>query len=112
MPLIFAIRIKEIMSDWFETKDDGIILNVRVVPRAARDAIVGVMENGVLKVRIQAPPLEGKANAQLVKFLADRWNTSRADIRILSGNAGRNKRLCIAAASEDLLKELLSIKPC
>jgi uncharacterized protein (TIGR00251 family) len=100
------------MSDWFERKEGGIIMNVRVVPRAARNAVVGIMENGALKIRIKAPPEEGRANEQLVRFLATQWKTPRADIEILSGASGRSKRLRIAMASEKLLKELLSIKPC
>jgi uncharacterized protein (TIGR00251 family) len=112
LSLIFTIRIKDIMTDWFELKTGGVTLNVRVQPRAARNAIVGVMQNGALKVRLQAPPVDGRANAQLVKFLANQWNISRADIRILSGGSGRNKRLHIASGTAELLKELLSIKPC
>ena len=81
----------------FEERDGCIILNVRVVPRASRDGIQGVLGNA-LKVRIQAPPVEGKANAYLVKFLSKQWNIPRRDIEILSGQTGRNKRLRILTA--------------
>lgn len=87
------------------------MISVRVVPRAAKDGIAGVMGNEALKVRIQAPPVEGKANACLVKFLAKHWNIPRADIEILSGMTGRRKRLRILNPPDELRKELLSIKP-
>ena len=99
------------MPDWFEERDGCIVMQVRVVPRAARDAIMGVLGNEVLKVRIHAPPVEGKANACLVRFLARQWRIPRSDIQILSGETGRNKRLLISGPSPELLKELLSIKP-
>ena len=93
---------------FFEEKNNAIILNVRVVPRASRDGIAGVMGDA-LKVRIQAPPVEGKANAYLVKFLSKQWNIPRRDIEILSGETGRNKRLRILNPTIELRKELLSI---
>ena len=92
----------------FEERDGCIILNVRVVPRASRDGIQGLMGDA-LKIRIQAPPVEGKANAYLVKFLSKQWNVPRRDIEILSGETGRNKRLRILNPPPELRKELLSI---
>jgi uncharacterized protein (TIGR00251 family) len=92
----------------FEEKDGCIILNVRVVPRASKDDIQGVLGDA-LKVRIQAPPVEGKANAYLVKFLSRYWKIPRSSIEILSGETGRNKRLRITGPTDELRKELLSI---
>ena len=93
---------------FFEEKNGNIILNVRVVPRASRDGIVGTLGDA-LKIRIQAPPVEGKANAYLVKFLSKHWKISRASIEILSGETGRNKRLRISNPPDELRKELLLI---
>lgn len=92
---------------WFEEGDNSITLNIRAVPRSAQDAIQGLYGDA-LKVRIQAPPVEGKANAYLIKFLAKQWKIPRSSIQILSGETGRNKRLKISFPSEDLRKELLS----
>ena len=92
---------------YFEEKDGCIVLNVRVVPRASKDGIQGILGNA-LKVRIQAPPIEGKANAHLVKFLSKQWKIPRRDIEILSGETGRNKRLRISNPSPELRKTLLS----
>jgi uncharacterized protein (TIGR00251 family) len=93
----------------FEEKDGCIILNVRVVPRASKDGIAGRIGDA-LKVRIQAPPVEGKANAYLLKFLSKHWKIPRANIEILSGETGRNKRLRISDPPEELRNELRSIR--
>jgi uncharacterized protein (TIGR00251 family) len=92
---------------WFDEKDDCLILNIRVIPRASKDSIQGLLGDA-LKVRIQAPPVEGKANTYLVKFLSKLWKIPRGNIEILSGETGRNKRLRITNPTVELRKELLS----
>jgi len=92
---------------WFEEKDGCLILKIRVIPRASKDSIQGILGDA-LKVRIQAPPVEGKANAYLVKFLSKQWKVPRGNIEILSGETGRNKRLRITNPTVELRKELLS----
>ncbi|WP_372806451.1 DUF167 family protein [Pontiella sp.] len=94
---------------WFEENGRDLILNIRVVPRASRDGLAGLMGDA-LKVRIQAPPVEGKANAYLVKFLAKHWKMPRSSIQLLSGETGRNKRLRVSNPSDELRKELLSLE--
>jgi len=89
-----------------------VAIKVRVVPRAAKDEVLGVMGGQVLKVRIQAPPVEGKANAHLIKFLAGHWNISRGSIHLAAGKRGRSKSLQISNPPAEFVKELLSIKPC
>ena len=91
----------------FEEKDHCIVLNVRVIPRASKDEIAGTIGDA-LKVRIQAPPVEGKANAYLIRFLARHWNIPKAQIMILSGKTGRSKRISISSPTDELRKELLS----
>ena len=91
----------------FEEKDGYIVLNVRVVPRATKNTIQGVLGDA-LKIRIQSPPVEGKANAELITFLSKLWSIPRANFEILSGETGRNKRLRIELPTVELLKELLS----
>jgi len=91
----------------FEEKNGCITLNIRVVPRASKDEVMGPYGDA-LKVRIQAPPVEGKANTYLVKFLSKHWNIPRRNIEILSGETGRNKRLKITKPSAELRAALLS----
>ena len=91
----------------FEEKDGCLILSVRVVPRASKDEISGLVGDA-LKVRIQAPPVEGKANANLIKLLSKHWKISRSQIEILSGETGRNKRVRISNPTDKIRAELLS----
>jgi uncharacterized protein (TIGR00251 family) len=94
---------------YFEEKNNSIVLNVRVIPRASKNAIQGIMGDA-LKIRIQAPPVEGKANAYLIKFLSKQWKIPRGNFEILSGETGRNKRLRIANPSDELRAALLTIE--
>lgn len=92
---------------WLEEKDDYLILNIRVVPRSANDSIQGLLGDA-LKVRIQALPVEGKANAYLIKFLSKHLKIPRSSIEILSGKTGRNKRLRISNPTDEIRAALLT----
>lgn len=77
---------------------EGARFLVRVAPRASRTAIVGTMGEGaqaVLKIALQAPPVEGRANAALTDFLADWLRVPRSSITIASGERGRNKAVVV-----------------
>lgn len=65
-------------------------ISVLVKPRASRDSIEGWKE-GVLVVRLGAPPVEGVANRALIKLLAARADVARGKVRIVSGEKGRKK---------------------
>jgi uncharacterized protein (TIGR00251 family) len=79
-------------------RDDGdLLLEVRVQPRAAANAIAG-LHGERLKVRLQAPPVDGKANAALVEFLAATFDVPRARVVIEHGLTGRDKRLRLHGA--------------
>jgi uncharacterized protein (TIGR00251 family) len=71
---------------------------VRVQPRASRDEIVGIQGNH-LKIRITAPPVDGKANAHLIQFLAQEFGVPKSRITLIGGESGREKRLQILSPS-------------
>ena len=80
---------------WLTDTPDGAILNLRIVPRASKNAIQG--EHGdALKVRLCAPPVDGAANAALIEFLADAFDLPRSRVQLLSGQTSRNKRVLLA----------------
>jgi uncharacterized protein (TIGR00251 family) len=83
----------------------GITFSVKVVPRARRDEIVGV-EDGAVKVRLNAPPVEGKANAALVKFLAQTFGVKQADVQILRGENARHKLVSVWGVTGEKFREL------
>jgi uncharacterized protein len=84
-----------------ETREGASFL-VRVMPRASRTAIVGVMgedEDAAVKIALQAPPVEGRANAALIDYLAELLGVARAAIAIASGENARTKRIVVRGRS-------------
>lgn len=71
-------------------RQGAVIFRVRVTPRAKRTEIIGAMQ-GVLRVKLAAPPVEGAANEALVKFLAAQLGVRVAQVEILSGHTARVK---------------------
>ena len=63
---------------------------VRAVPRASKNELQGI-HGDALKVRLQAPPIEGKANQALIRFLSETLEVPRSQISVASGETGRNK---------------------
>ena len=82
------------------------IFSVRVQPRAGKDELAGEM-NGALKVRLQAPAVENRANEALIEFLAQLLKTSKSAVRILSGDRSRTKRIEIRGVNQQQIQALL-----
>ena len=90
------------------TEREGVLtLTVRVQPRASRDEVAGEMD-GALKVRLQAPAIEGRANEALIEYLAALLKRPKAAVSILSGERGRLKRVAIRGVSKDDILRLLT----
>ena len=88
-----------------DTKD-GAILTIQVQPKASKSECVGLHGNA-LKIRIAAPPVEGRANEALLAFLAKRLKVAPSTLVIHSGAGGRHKRvLCTTLAAADVLARL------
>lgn len=87
-------------------RDGAIIFPVRVQPRASKDEIAGEMA-GALKVRLQAPAVEDRANEALIEFLAQLLKTPRSAVRILSGERSRTKRVEIRGVTQQQILALL-----
>lgn len=79
-------------------KNGEVFFQVRVQPRASRNAIGGVRE-GALVVRLTAPPVEGEANDALVRLLAARLHVPKTAVRIVSGERGRLKRVAVGGVT-------------
>ena len=84
------------MTEWYQWHGDDLIISCRLQPKSSNDEIVGP-HGEALKIRITAPPIDGKANAHLIKFLAKAFGVSRSQVTIEHGDLGRNKRIRIAA---------------
>jgi uncharacterized protein (TIGR00251 family) len=85
----------------------GVELWLRVQPNAARDELAGFSE-GVLRVKVAAPPVRGKANRELIAFLAQKLGLSKGDLTILKGHTSRNKLISVAGLTREGLNQRLS----
>ena len=86
----------EELPAWIEARSDDVVVALHVQPGARRTAIVGT-HGDRLKVAVSSPPAEGRANAALLEFLAERLAISKSCLRLLSGAGSREKRVAIAA---------------
>jgi uncharacterized protein len=84
----------------------SVIFAVRVQPRASKNEIAGELD-GALKIRLQAPALEDRANQALVEFLAHVLRTPKSAVRLLSGERSRNKRVEVRGATAREIELLL-----
>lgn len=79
----------------FQWQGDVLILNLHVQPKASKDEWSG-LHGERIKLRIKAPPIDGKANAHLLKFIAGEFGVSKSACKLLSGESGRDKRVAIS----------------
>lgn len=89
---------------WLIDTPAGAVLSLRLVPRAANNAIVGP-HGDALKIRLCAPPVDGAANTALIKFLSDALSIPRARVQIMSGQTSRSKRVLLAGVNANDIRE-------
>lgn len=87
-------------------KSGALIFSVRVIPKSSRSEIVGEMD-GALKVKINAPPVDGAANAELIKVLAKRLRVSKSAVEITGGQTSKRKQVRISGITETDLLNLI-----
>ena len=86
----------------------GVELRLYVYPNAARSELVGFSE-GVWRVRVAAPPLKGKANKELIAFLAQKLGLSKGDLTILKGHTSRHKLISVIGITREELDRRLAL---
>lgn len=97
-----------IITEHYQWQGENLILRCHVQPQAATDEVVGV-HGDRLKIRITAPPVEGKANAHIIKWFSKLFKVPKGDIAIIQGELGRQKTLQIRAPK--LLPKEISRSP-
>ena len=85
----------------------GVVIDVQVIPRAKRSAFSGERDGRVL-IRLSAPPVDGAANAALQQFLADALDCPRRNIRIISGETSRIKRVALSGVSSEAVRAAIA----
>jgi hypothetical protein len=95
--------------DWLRQAGDGaLVLMLHVQPGAKTTAFVG-RHGDAMKVRLAAPPVDGKANAALCAFVAEFCGVAKSAVSLLSGESSRAKRVRVAGASDDALARLRAL---
>lgn len=79
---------------------DGVVIDVRVIPRASRSEVAGTRD-GALLIRINAPPVDGAANTELIELLADILEVPRRNITITGGATSKRKRVTVVGITVD-----------
>lgn len=93
---------------WLRETSDGLLISVRAVPHAPKNQVIGVQGDSV-KIRLKAPPVEGKANEVLVLFLSEVLRIPRKQIHLAGGTTSRNKSIRITGlVAQDLATRLLA----
>ncbi|HEX9860301.1 MAG TPA: DUF167 domain-containing protein [Nitrospirota bacterium] len=87
----------------------GVLLYVRIQPRASKNELV-TMEDGSIKIRLTAPPVDGAANEALVKFLAGTLSVAKSQVTIISGETARDKVIRITGVPDEDVMRLLNIR--
>lgn len=91
---------------WLLAQPDGVTLSIRVTPRSSRNRVDGLVGDA-LKIRLNAPPVEGKANEALVEFLADTLGLPHRAIRLEAGAQARLKRVRVMGLDASTVEQRL-----
>jgi uncharacterized protein (TIGR00251 family) len=92
----------------YNEQEGAFVFAVRVIPRSSKSEIVGEMD-GALKVKINAPAVDGAANAELIKFLAKQLKIAKSAVEITNGQTSRCKQVRISGISQADLSNLIGI---
>ena len=87
--------------------ETGIVFRIRVVPRASRCEPAGIRD-GALKLRITAPPVEGKANEECLRLLAGLFGVKKAQVTIIAGHASRTKTVAVEGVKAKEIAALIA----
>jgi len=91
-----------------QASDEGLRIEVKVQPRSSRNQISGE-QDGALKVKLTAPPVEGEANQALINFLARLLKVPRKNIVLIRGETARTKLIEIRGLSKEELQQALGL---
>ncbi len=94
------------MKKTSKNNNDSLIINIKVEPRSSKSGIAGTYGDG-LKVKLTSPPVEGRANKELIEVLAKEFGIKKKDVEIISGKKSKNKivKLIGVNSIEDRIKK-------
>lgn len=88
---------------WYQIRENGVSLSIRVQPRASRNEVAGVLGEE-LKIALTSPPVDGEANKACIEFLAKMFSCPKKKVMIENGFTGRSKRIFLEDLCEQDLK--------
>ena len=91
-----------------EQAAEGVLVRIKVQPRASRTEVVG-LHGDMVRVRLTAPPVDGQANDELIRFLSQQLDVPRSAIRLVSGASSRSKTIMISGAQVGDVKARLDL---
>jgi uncharacterized protein (TIGR00251 family) len=97
-----------VTPSWLRQAGADVVLSLHVQPGAKRTEVAGA-HGDALKIRLAAPPVDGKANDCLIAFLADRLGMPKSRLELVSGTTSRAKRVRVAAVAGDVVVARLSV---
>ncbi|MFW2368847.1 MAG: DUF167 domain-containing protein [Desulforhopalus sp.] len=86
--------------------DNSVLLKLYVQPKASKSRIIG-LHDGCLKLAVAAPPVDGKANKQVLKFLATTLDIASRELSIKSGAQSRRKQVVVKSLDADTVREII-----
>ncbi|GAB4472215.1 MAG: DUF167 domain-containing protein [Anaerolineales bacterium] len=98
------------MKHKFQDSHGGTAFLVRVVPRSSKNKIVEIMSDGTVRIHLTAPPIEGKANRQLVEFLSATLKIKPTQIEIVAGEKSKNKLVTVDGLTPSVVEQILREK--
>lgn len=91
----------------YKTDSSGIILKVTVIPNSSQSCIVGIQE-GIIKLKLNSPPIDGRANKEVIAFFSKFFRVSKSSIKLLRGDKSKLKTLKIEGDKQMLQSKLES----
>lgn len=95
--------------NWLVADGDGVTLRLHIQPGAKKTEVAG-LHGEALKIRLAAPPVDGKANACLLAFLADQLGVAKSAVSLISGESSRAKRVHIRGVEPASVKSAVLIR--
>lgn len=91
----------------YKVTKDGVVLSIRLLPRSSRCEIAGIQDEN-LKIKITAPPVEGRANEECIRFLSEWLGVRKSRISIVAGHKSKNKKIAVSDLTEAEIASFLA----
>jgi uncharacterized protein (TIGR00251 family) len=97
-----------VSKGFVSTTREGTLLNLHVSPGAKRTSIEGPYGEGAIRLKVAAPPVDGRANAEVERFLAKLLGVPRSDVTVIRGSSSRDKTILVRGVSQAETHKALS----